>query len=123
MNAVTSILSRILFGLPFIGFGAYHFIHTEILAGLVPVPGGTFWVYLTGVALIAAGLSILTGFQAKLASLLLALLLVVFALGVHLVSVIGGDMASMSQMMKDLALAGGALAVSNIFAKREKKES
>jgi uncharacterized membrane protein YphA (DoxX/SURF4 family) len=119
MGALTNIVARILYGLPFIGFGTYHFIHTQVLAGLVPLPGGVFWVYLTGVAMIAAGISIISGFQAKIASLLLALLLVIFALSVHLVSVIGGDMPSMSQVMKDLALAGGALAIAGIFSRKD----
>ncbi|MCF8300736.1 MAG: hypothetical protein K9I55_06760 [Haliscomenobacter sp.] len=42
------------------------------------IPGGVLWVYLTGIALIAAAVAILTDKMAKLASVLLAALLIVF---------------------------------------------
>jgi uncharacterized membrane protein YphA (DoxX/SURF4 family) len=116
MKMLSTQIARILFGLPFLVFGVYHFIHTQILANLVPIPGGVFWVYLTGVALIAASLAIMTKYKARLASLLLAVLLVLFAFTVHLPAAIGGDPSSISQIMKDLALAGGALAISGMVS-------
>jgi uncharacterized membrane protein YphA (DoxX/SURF4 family) len=119
MKILTTTVGRILFGLPFLVFGVYHFIHTQILAGLVIIPGGTIWVYVTGVALIAASLAIMTKFQIRLASLLLALFLVLTAFLVHLPSAIGGDPSSISQILKDLVMAGGALVIAGAYGKGE----
>lgn len=113
-------LGRLLFCLPFFIFGVLHFLNAGAMAGMVPawVPGGgTFWVYLTGFALIAAPLAIISGKQAKLASQLLALLMLVFVLALHLPGVLaGGDgaAASMPGLLKDTALAGGALLMAHI---------
>jgi putative oxidoreductase len=38
-----------------------HFANAQAMAGMVPLPGGLFFVYLTGVALILASVGILTG--------------------------------------------------------------
>lgn len=79
------------------------------MAGMVPIPGGVIWVYLTGVALIAAAVAILIDKKAKLASFLLAVLLLVFVLTIHLKGAMGGDQMAMASLLKDLAIAGGAL--------------
>ena len=72
------------------------------MAGMVPfwLPGGVFWVYLTGQALIAAAISIIAQKKAKLASLLLAAMLAVFILTIHLPGMLGAenDMAMMMSM-------------------------
>jgi len=56
------------------------------MVGYVPsfIPGGVFWVYLVGLALIAAAVSIIIQKKAKLACLLLAILLMIFVLTIHL---------------------------------------
>ena len=111
MDALPKI-GKILFALPMAVFGVIHFISGEAMAGMVPIPGGVLWVYLTGVALIAAAAAILTGKQAVLASQLLALFLILTALTVHLPALMGGDQMAMGQVLKDVALAGGALVLS-----------
>jgi uncharacterized membrane protein YphA (DoxX/SURF4 family) len=73
------------------------------------VPGGVLWVYLTGIALIAAAVAILTDKMAKLASVLLAALLLVFVLVIHLKGAMAGDQAAIASLLKDIAIAGGAL--------------
>ena len=102
-------LGKFLFALPMAVFGLMHFMMGEAMAGMVPIPGGVLWVYLTGVALLAAAAAIITGKQAVLASQLLALFLLITAFTVHLPAVMGGDQAAMGQVLKDVALAGGAL--------------
>lgn len=49
-----------LFALSLIVFGSVHFIVARSIASLIPawIPGSLFWAYLTGTALIAAGVSI-----------------------------------------------------------------
>ncbi len=111
MNALTGRTAKIIFGIPFIIFGAFHFMNAGQLAGMVPIPPQTLWVYVTGACLIAAGLAIVANKMARLASLLLALLLVVFILGVHLPGVIGGNQMAVAGLLKDLALVGGALVI------------
>lgn len=111
MNVLTDKVGRILYALPFAIFGLFHFMNAGQMAGMVPIPGGVFWIYLTGLALLAASISILIEKKTKLACVLLGVMLVIFALSIHLPAVIesgGEDAASMTNMLKDLALAGGA---------------
>jgi len=79
------------------------------------VPGGIFWVYLTGAALIAAPVSFIIDKHAVLAGQLLAALLLVFVLTIHLPAVIGGNMMSMGSLLKDLSLAGGSLLLASMY--------
>ncbi len=102
-----------LYALPFAVFGLFHFMNASSMAGMVPLPGGVFWVYLTGVALIAAAVSFLIGKKVKLAGTLLGIMLIIFVLSIHLPGVIGADspqsmQMSMTSLLKDLALAGAA---------------
>jgi len=122
MKTLTGVVARSMYGVPMIFFGFNHFTKAGFMAGVVPsyVPGGVFWVYLTGLALIAAGLSIVAGRVAWLAGPLLALLLMVFVLTVHLPGVLaGGEGAMMATLglLKDLALAGGALLAAGVAGK------
>lgn len=111
MDVLTDKAGRFLYGIPFALFGLFHFMNAGQMAGLVPIPGGVFWVYLTGAALLAASISILIEKKTKLACVLLGVMLVIFALSIHLPAVIessGGDATAMTNLLKDLALAGGA---------------
>ena len=79
---------------------------------MVPIPGGVFWIYLTGLGLLLSGVSILIKKYDYWSSFLLAVLLLSFVLTIHLPGIIeGGEMAQMymTNLLKDLALAGGAL--------------
>ena len=115
MDAVLSPLSKIskfLIAIPAALFGVFHFMGAENMAGMVPVPGGIIWVYLTGVALIGAAVAIIIGKKARMAATLLGVLILIFALTVHLPSVMsGGDsgMESMPQLLKDLMISGGII--------------
>lgn len=109
MKALTGSVARIIFGLPFAIFGILHFMNASSMAGMVPLPGAVFWVYLTGIALIAASISILIEKYTRLACILLGVMLLIFVLTIHLPGVIGGEMQpNMPNLLKDLALAGGA---------------
>ena len=111
MSFVTNRISRLLFAIPFGIFGILHFMMAENMTGMVPgfMPGGVVWVYITGVALIAACVSFVAQVQVRLAAFLLALMLVFFAVGVHLPLLIEGSQSAMPNLLKDLSLAGGAL--------------
>ena len=114
-------IGRIMFAVPFALFGMMHFMAAGDMAGMVPawVPGGVFWVYLTGLALIAATVSLITKKHIYLASLLLTFLLIVFVLTIHLPSIMGGNQMAMSSLLKDTALAGGALLIAGLFKDNE----
>ena len=98
--------------------GLNHFTSANYMAaGYVPsfVPGGVFWVYLTGLALIAATVSFVIQKYTRLAALLTAALMLVFFLSVHLPNLIGGNMIAMSGLFKDIGLAGGALLLASNY--------
>ena len=105
-----------LFSIPFIIFGMMHFMMGGQMAGMVPsfIPGGVFWVYLTGLALVLAGVSIIIQKKAKLASLLLAVMLGMFMVFVHIPGLMNEATMQMAMpsLLKDMALAGAALTYS-----------
>lgn len=106
MNAVLK-LGRYLFAIPFAVFGVFHFMYADAMAGMVPLlPGGAIWVYLTGLAFILAAVSIIIQRHDKLACFLLGVMLLIFALSIHLPS--GLESGDWTQFLKDTALAGGA---------------
>jgi len=118
MDFLTGRVGRLLFALPFGIFGILHFMMAENMAGMVPgfIPGGVVWVYLTGVALLAACVSFVIQKEVRLAGLLLALMLIVFVLSIHLPGVISGSESAMPNLLKDTALAGGALLLADKYS-------
>jgi uncharacterized membrane protein len=122
MNTITN-TGRILFGIPFILFGIGHFMNAGAMAGYVPVPGGVIWVYVTGAALVLAGLAAITKIQGKLAMILLAVLLLSFIATIHVPNLMKPETMQMGMMglYKDLGLAAGALILAGLFQQEEKK--
>ncbi|MGK0138297.1 MAG: putative oxidoreductase [Algoriphagus sp.] len=109
-------ISKYLIALPAALFGVFHFLGAEKMAGMVPIPGGVIWVYITGVAFILAAVAIIIGKKARLAATLLAVMLLVILLTIHLPAVIaggGGDQAAMSSLLKDLMISGGVLTLAS----------
>lgn len=75
-------LARWTFGLSSIDFGLGHLTGVRAVAPLVPkwLPlGADFWVILTGIAFVLAGIAILCGISDLLAARLLAMMLLVFS--------------------------------------------
>lgn len=116
-------LGRLFFALPFLVFGLFHFMNATMLVGAVPayIPGGIFWVYLTGAAFIAASVSILIHKMDELATLLLGVLLLIFVLTIHLPGVLNAaTMAtSMPSLLKDTVMAGAAFFMSGTLRGRK----
>ncbi len=119
MKLLTTTVARYVFAIPFGIFGLFHFINGSQMAGYIPsfIPGGVFWVYLTGVALLAACISIIIQKYTRWACLLLALMLIIFVLTLHLPGVFdeATRQMSMPQLLKDTALAGGALILADKY--------
>ncbi len=114
MSLLTTLVARLLFALPISVFGLFHFLSAQTMVGMVPswLPGGIVWVYLTGACLIVAGVSITIGKWVALSGRLLALLLGLFVLFVHFPALFEGHQFSMVAILKDVAIAGGALGFS-----------
>ncbi len=110
-------LGKYLFAIPFAIFGLFHFMGADAMAGMVPLPGGVIWVYLTGVALIAAAVSIIIGKMDKLATFLLGVMLLSFVFLVHMKGAMAGDQMAMPGLLKDLALAGASWLYAGHLAK------
>jgi putative oxidoreductase len=104
-------LGRYLLAIPLAIFGVLNLINAAHMVGMVPswIPGGVIWVYLIGLFLIAGAVSILMGKKGRLAGTLIAILMIIFVLTIYLPKVMNGDDTSMSGLLKDLMIAGGAL--------------
>ena len=113
MNSLGS-LGRIIFGLAMAYGGVRLFLNASGEASKVPdmLPAPQVFVYLTGVALIAAAVSLIIGKRAQLAMILLGVLLILFALMVWLPATksINESVASnaMMHLIETMALAGAS---------------
>lgn len=123
MKSLTTTVARILFAAPFGVFGLIHLGSGPQMANYVPsfIPGGVFWIYLTGLAMLGASISMIIKKFAKLSSFLLAVMLGIFILTIHIPG-LGNEATmqmSLTNLLKDLGLAAGALTWSGIFAQEE----
>lgn len=114
MNAVLNI-GKYLYIIPFAAFGLFHFMNTEMLASFAP--GGAPMVYVTGVALLAATISMLIGKFDKLAATLLGVMLLLFVFILHLPGAMDGDQNSTTQLLKDTMLSGAAFIYARYVAR------
>ncbi|MGA7913925.1 MAG: hypothetical protein WCA00_01720, partial [Candidatus Acidiferrales bacterium] len=74
---------QLAFGVCALIFGGAHFVYMNMTAPMVPKwppPSQVFWGYATGVCFVAAGAAILSGVQARLAAILLTVMLACFGL-------------------------------------------
>lgn len=79
-------LAQYLFAACLLFFGAAHLVYLKPTADFVPAwipPGQLFWAYATAAGHIAAGLAILTGTTARLATTLVTLMFIAFSVLVH----------------------------------------
>jgi len=114
MNSIIN-LGKYLFAIPMAVFGIMHFLAADDMAAMAP--GGKIMVYITGLALILAAVSIIIGKMDKLASFLLGVMLLLFIIP-HAQNLATNDM-EMLNILKNLALAGGAF----MYAKMAKDNS
>jgi len=95
------------------------------------IPGGGYTIIITGLALIAACISIIAKKYIQISCLLLALLLFIFILTIHIpglfdsnpVKILNMDTKvstlALIELFKDISLMGGALMIAGIY--REEK--
>lgn len=109
------LIGRILLGLVFLSNGIGHFRHTDASAGYAEfkkVPNARLMVQLTGVLMLLGGAAIVLGAWMDLAALLLAILVVVFALMMHRFWEESDPQTrpvEEAQFLKNVAIAGGLL--------------
>jgi uncharacterized membrane protein YphA (DoxX/SURF4 family) len=119
MEKLLALLGRLIYSIPFLGFGVSHLMNAEKMKGMVPamVPGGVFWIYFTGAAMVLAALAIITGKQGRNACFGLALMLLIFIATVHLPNLSDPQMQMMAMvnLLKDTGLLGGALVIAGTF--------
>ena len=100
---------------PIAAFGTEHFTLTAGMAPMVPawIPWHEFWVYFVGACFIAAGLSLVTGIQARLAASLLALTFFLFVVLMDAPAWAQDprDRFATALMLRELAFSGGPLAL------------
>jgi hypothetical protein len=114
-------VERISFGLCAAVFGAAHFYFLEYTAKMVPQwlpPGPQFWALATGVGHSLAGVAILTGIQALIASRLLTAMILSFGALVWAPSLVAHPTTHLfwSGNAINLALAGAAWTVADMIA-------
>lgn len=113
-----SLIGRIIFAIPFIVFGVFHFLDAAGMSVMIktwPIPEA--WIYLSGLGLILAGLSIILNTKARLATLLLAILLLIIIVAIHIPATLGGDEEYISILLRDISLFGAALTYSTVLKK------
>jgi uncharacterized membrane protein YphA (DoxX/SURF4 family) len=112
---VLFLLGRILFAALFILSGVNHLTKVAALsqyAASKKVPAPRAAVVLSGLVLLAGGLSILLGYEPRLGALLLVLFLVPTSFAMHNFWAVADPMqrqVEMAMFLKNLALTGGAL--------------
>jgi uncharacterized membrane protein len=107
-------IGRLCFAIPMAVFGTEHFTITPDIATMVPswIPAHTFWVYLVGVGLIAAALSITVKVQSRLSATLLGVMFCLFVVLMDIPGVVAqpSDRFTWTLALRELAFGSGALA-------------
>ncbi len=81
-------------------FGIFHFRSPYDLLVYLPefLPGGVFWVYLTGTAFILVGVSFILNKFVKIASYGLAIMLLIFVVTIHIPNAMNAGDATFRQI-------------------------
>lgn len=119
-NSIVSRIASIIFALAMVPFGINHLTKAPAMAGYVPIPGGIFWIYLTGAGFILAAIAIIINVMPRLAGYLLGAMLLTIAIIMHLIPFLK-DTADPNmhfpQFLKDTAMAAGAVFIGSVSRK------
>src|SRR3569832_2910217 len=110
-------LTNLSFALPLAVFGAEHFSLGSSMIGLVPLymPGRLAWIYVVGVALIVASLSIATKIQVRWSGLLFGIMMFLFVAMIHLPGAIkSGDRIFWAIDIREMSFGGGGLVLAGV---------
>jgi uncharacterized membrane protein len=83
--AKLSTAGRLVFAFTLVIFGLQHFLYAAFIATLIPswIPARLFFAYFTGIGFIAAGVSIAINIYARLASILLGVMMLSWVVFLH----------------------------------------
>jgi uncharacterized membrane protein len=117
-------IGRLFYAIPLAVFAGEHFTIARLMAPMVPswIPAHVFWIYLVGVALVAAALSITVKKHAQLAATLLGIMLCLFVVLLHIPRLTAKlhDRISWAVAVRELSFAGGAFAFAGAQSKSAK---
>lgn len=120
------VIGRILFAVPFALFGINHFLMMNYYMGMLTsfIPLGAYTIILTGIMLIAASISIISGKLVKISTILLAILLFMFIVTIHIPHLINDadKTVDIIALLKDISLMGGSLMIAGIYSEEEKSK-
>jgi uncharacterized membrane protein len=115
-------LGPIFYAAPLAAFGAEHLSSSRSISQVVPawMPAPLFWTFLVGVALILAAASIVLRIYSHLSATLLGIMFTAFVCMIHIPNVVAnpGNRIFWAVALRDLAFAGGALALAAMWTKR-----
>ena len=116
---------RLLFAVPWLVFGWQHFLYADFVAALVPafMPIKLFWAYLTGAAMIAAGISFIVHRFASLAAILLGVMLTIFILLIHVPAFLTQPftVAALTRPLQDVTLACSSFLLGGVLSNEATK--
>ena len=109
MNKVTFI-GKYLFAIPFIIFGILYLVNAESYPSMITMTGSVIWIYVAGLVMLLAGITILIGKKDAVATFLLGLMFFIFAAFVDLPAFIAqdGNEVISSLLLRDLVISGAA---------------
>lgn len=120
--------SRFFVGISAIFFGVQHFLHRTMAPGfplgeITPawIPGNTFWVYLTGSALIICGACFVLNIKALSAAIYLGIVILLIVLFIYVPATIAkpSDLdTGLNALLDTLALSGTALVLADAIRER-----
>ncbi len=103
--------------------GIQHFLFVDFVKFLVPtwIPGASFWTYFSGIALIAAGLGLITGVKAKLAATLAGWMVFIWLFTLHLPRAIAdANQNEWTAVFEALAVSGILFIISDTHKENKK---
>lgn len=109
------LLGPLFYAAPLAAFGTEHFTLTKVIASFIPawIPFHQFWAYFVGACFVAAGLSLVTRIQARLAASLLALTFFLFVVLMDAPAWVRHphNRIALTLALRELSFSGGALAL------------
>jgi uncharacterized membrane protein YphA (DoxX/SURF4 family) len=118
-------MARLAFGASFLVFGLSHFLYHAYVESVIPawIPAHPFWAYAIGIAHLAAGISILTRVQARLAATLLAVMFGSWVVIVHAPRVTIDSSREWTSLIVALAFCGASWIAAETFARQNDVEA
>ena len=116
-------LGPILFSIPIISFGIFHFLYAKDVADYVPawVPARLFWAYFCGAALIGSGLAIILKIKSVQAATLLGIMIFIWVIILHIPRVVVSPVAYMGSEVTSALIALAYSGIAFVIAGTTKK--